>query len=372
MEANQASYFEQIRPLIPAGPGTIEYHNNIEWLLNNPVITRLDEMRLRQHIRATDLLRRRTFQDRMEKNKPISMAELDYPILTGFDSVVIANGRGADVEVCGQDQLMNTRVARDVQEFFEIEPEAILATHLIPGTDGKGNKMSKSLNNYIGINEAPEVMFSKIMAMADDYTPLPGNGHKDPKPIRFGLMRMYMEQFTEIDDTEWAEIEKRMGRSKNPMNPLDVKQLIARFLVGSIYGRDQALVAQNQFIQEYDLLQNRRMAFAEKLSQAGIVDVLSDINFSILLNLGQGQRKLMDQSRVRVIRDDGQAVGVILDRDKIMVSNPDTSKDKRKQIPLTELEFKQWLIDSGVNMNDLLLQNGDAFYSIHLDANLEI
>lgn len=360
VEQNQESYFEQIRPLIPKGvAGQIRYYNNIEWLKDKP-LDQVTLMKLYQEIMATDLLKRRTFQDRMAKNQPISMAELLYPIYTGYDSVVVQ----ADVEVCGQDQLMNTLVARDVQAFFGQEQEAILATHLIPGTDGKGLKMSKSLNNYVGINEAPDVMFAKIMAMADDLTPLERQGRQ--KTVRFGLIRMYLEQYTDIDDTEMAEIMTRLNRTTNGMDPLAVKKLIGRFLVGQIYGREVAMEAQQVFEENYALMQNRRAQFEQRLEEAGgIRGELAGIGFDHIRT--PGIHRIMGNSQVRLLSPDGQTVSVIQGPNKYMVNNPNPSgADRRKQIPLSEGEFFEWAASQGISVNDLILQRGEEFFTIHL------
>jgi tyrosyl-tRNA synthetase len=364
VEENSHTYNQQIEPFIPYGEhvGEIFHYNNAEWLRDRPM-DKLTELRLLQYVNATDLLKRYDFQERIAKHKPVSMAELMYAIYTGIDSVRIGE-RGADIEVCGQDQLMNTLVARTVQEFFEQRPEAILASHLIPGIDGRGKKMSKSLNNYIPVNATPEDMFARIMSMADDYTPLENSQDKQPKPIRWGLMRMYLEQFTEIDDMEWVEIQKRLN--KGTMDPLDVKRLIARRMVGTIYGPEVAFESQQVFDQGFAQLQNKREAFLRKIDEAGVTGELSDLSFNSLLSLGAGQRKLMENSKVRFVNMDGQTVAVVMGRNRIMVANPDTRTDKRKQIPLTDAEFKQWLAESGIDPNALLLQNGEFYFGVNI------
>jgi|GEM_PF-4081629 len=357
---NQKSYFEQVRPLIPVTKrNQIVYYNNKQWLQDNPV-DNITFVKLCQSIMATELLRRRTFQDRMASQQQISMAELMYPIYTGIDSVEVQ----ADVEVCGQDQFMNTLIARDVQAFFGQDQEAILATHLIPGTDGKGLKMSKSLGNYVGINEAPEIMFAKIMAMADDLTPLERKGKQ--KNIRFGLIRMYLEQYTDIDDVEMAEIMTRLNRTSNGMDPLAVKKLIGRFLVGQIYGRDVANEAQQVFEENYALMQDRRAQFELRLEQAGgIRGELNGIGFDHFR--GPGIHKIMGNSQVRLLSADGQTIAVIQGVGKYMVNNPNFGgSDRRRQIPLSEGEFFEWAAEQGVSINDLILQRGDEYFAIHL------
>jgi hypothetical protein len=102
------------------------------------------------------------------------------------------------------------------------------------------------------------------------------------------------------------------------------------------------------------------------VEEVGVTGELPDLTFNTLLSLGAGQRKLMENSRVRFVNMDGQTIAVILGRNRIMVANPDTRTDKRKQIPLTDAEFKQWLAESGIDPNALLLQNGEFYFGVNI------
>jgi tyrosyl-tRNA synthetase len=109
------------------------------------------------------LLEREEFSRRMERAEPISVLELLYPILQGYDSVAVK----ADVEIGGTDQKFNLLFGRDVQESFGVAPQSILTMPILPGTDGV-RRMSKSLGNYVGVTDPPEEMFGKLMSIPDD------------------------------------------------------------------------------------------------------------------------------------------------------------------------------------------------------------
>jgi len=121
-----------------------------------------DLLRLVRTVTIARVLERDDFQHRIEAGRPISMLELLYPVLQGYDSVAV----GADVELGGTDQKFNLLFARDVQQAYGQEPQAIMTMPILPGTDGD-RRMSKSYGNYIAITDAPEEMFGKVMSVPD-------------------------------------------------------------------------------------------------------------------------------------------------------------------------------------------------------------
>ena len=367
VETNQAKYFHQIAPFIPQNPlGSIDYQNNMHWY-SNGALPHTQLIRIFQAISARDLLKRRTFQGRLNEGGDISLAELAYPIYTGYDSVMVK----ADVEVCGQDQLSNTRVARAVQNVLGLPQEAILATHLIHGTDGRGNKMSKSLGNYIGINEDPEVMFTKVMEMADDLMPYSyDNEVTVNQPIRFGLIKMYLEQYTEIDDTEIGEVMSRLGRQENPMDPLSVKKLLGRFLVGIVYGREIAMQAQNVFEENYALMQDRRRKLHEKISESGgVQDILPSVDVGTIWpgGVNGGASRLMKRGGVTIIHPKGGTIAIIHGNDNYLVRDHKAAEGSPKQIPLNYAQFREWLTENGIDLQGAFLRVGDKYYSILIE-----
>jgi tyrosyl-tRNA synthetase len=140
-------------------PDRTEVRRNGEWLEMSS-----DELfRLARRFTVARLLEREEFSRRMERSEPISVLELLYPILQGYDSVAVE----ADVEIGGTDQKFNLLFGRDVQESFGVSPQSILTMPILPGTDGV-RRMSKSLGNYIGVTDSPEQMFGKLMSIPDD------------------------------------------------------------------------------------------------------------------------------------------------------------------------------------------------------------
>jgi tyrosyl-tRNA synthetase len=135
-----------------------EVRRNGEWLAMPS-----DELfRLARRFTVARLLEREEFSRRMEAEEPISMLELLYPVLQGYDSVAVQ----ADVEIGGTDQTFNLLFGRDVQESFGVPPQSVLTMPILPGTDGV-RRMSKSLGNYVGVTDLPEEMFGKLMSIPD-------------------------------------------------------------------------------------------------------------------------------------------------------------------------------------------------------------
>jgi tyrosyl-tRNA synthetase len=153
------------------------------------------------------LLEREDFTKRMKADQPISSLELIYPVLQGYDSVAVRS----DVELGGTDQKFNLLFARDIQRAYEVPEQSIMTMPILPGTDGR-QKMSKSLGNYVGVTEAPEEMFGKLMSVPDGamgtyYELLLGEeqpgGH--PAEAKRALARRLVERFHDADAAKEAE-----------------------------------------------------------------------------------------------------------------------------------------------------------------------
>ncbi|HEX4717671.1 MAG TPA: tyrosine--tRNA ligase [Thermoleophilaceae bacterium] len=144
-------------------PERTEVRRNGEWL-DMPAE---DLFRLTRHATVAQLLAREDFANRWKAQQPISVLELLYPLLQGFDSVAIK----ADVELGGTDQHFNLLLGREIQQAYGVEPQSILTMPILPGTDGVA-RMSKSSGNYIGVDEPPEEIFGKVMSIPDDAMPL--------------------------------------------------------------------------------------------------------------------------------------------------------------------------------------------------------
>lgn len=209
------------------------------------------------------MLERDDFSKRYSGGQPIAIHEFLYPLIQGYDSVAMK----ADVELGGTDQKFNLLVGRQLQETYGQKPQVVLTMPLLEGLDGV-QKMSKSLNNYIGINEAPDEQFGKLMSISDD------------------LMWRYFEL---LSFRSMAEIEKWKQAINEGMNPRDVKFELAKEVIARFHDQTTAEKAQQNFIErfqkgampdempEIDLeADGKGLAIAQLLKQAGLTSSTSD------------------------------------------------------------------------------------------------
>ncbi len=171
------------------------------------------------------MLERDDFAKRYKAGQPIAIHEFLYPLVQGYDSVALQ----ADVELGGTDQKFNLLVGRQLQEAYGQEPQCVLTMPLLEGLDGV-NKMSKSLGNYIGIDESPDAQFGKLMSISDD------------------LMWRYFEL---LSFRPLTEIEGLRGSIAEGRNPRDVKFELAREIVARFHGSSAAEGAQGEFIARF-------------------------------------------------------------------------------------------------------------------------
>src|SRR5437016_6871061 len=160
IDRNARTYLDQAMVILD--PGRTEVRYNGEWLSK---LSYAEVVRLARVITVARMLERDDFAKRMAAREPISISELLYPLMQAYDSVAIE----ADVELGGTDQLYNLLAGRDVMEAYGLEPQVVLTTPLLLGTDGE--KMSASRDNYIGLREPPEEQFGKAMRISDEMLP---------------------------------------------------------------------------------------------------------------------------------------------------------------------------------------------------------
>lgn len=177
---------------------------------------------LAQRYTVARLLERDDFQKRLKENKPISFLELFYPLMQGYDSVKLK----ADIEIGGTDQKFNMLVGRDLQQAYGQEPQVVITTPLLIGTDG-AQKMSKSYGNYIGINESPDEIYGKVMSIPDD------------------IMFSYYELLTDVPLNEIENLKK--GMENGTAHPKDVKSRLALSLVETYHSKKEAIKAKENF-----------------------------------------------------------------------------------------------------------------------------
>src|SRR5215204_6954685 len=181
IDANAETYKKQIFKLLD--PEKTEIRFNSEWM------SKLGSdgfIRLASHVTVKQILERDDFQKRLAEERPVALHELLYPLTQAYDSVALE----ADVELGGTDQKFNLLLGRNLQREYNQEPQVALITPLLEGTDGV-QKMSKSLGNYIGIDEPPQEVFGKIMSISDD------------------LMWRYYELLTDIPVTDINQMRDR-------------------------------------------------------------------------------------------------------------------------------------------------------------------
>lgn len=182
-------------------------------------------------ITLSRLIERDMFQKRINENEPIFMHEMMYPVIQGIDSNAISNVFGScDLEVGGTDQHFNMLVGRDIMEMNNKTPQAVLSFKLLEGLDGK-EKMSKSLDNYVGITDAPHDMYGKIMSIPDS------------------SIVNYFElcTFTPLDEIE--EIKEKLN--SNSVNPKELKMNLAKQIVSIYHGEKASVEAEEDFVNKF-------------------------------------------------------------------------------------------------------------------------
>ncbi|MGN0178222.1 MAG: tyrosine--tRNA ligase [Monoglobaceae bacterium] len=216
VETNAKTYMEQIFKVIDRD--RTEVYFNSEWLGK---MTFADVIELAAKCTVARMLERDDFNNRYTNHKPLYVHEFFYPLMQAYDSVAVK----ADIELGGTDQTFNILMGRNIQKDFGQAPQLTLFMPLLEGTDGV-NKMSKSLNNYIGISEDPGVIFEKVMKIADS------------------LIIKYYNLCTDVHPDEVAKIDNML---KSGANPRDVKMMLAREITTLYAGEKAAADAEIRF-----------------------------------------------------------------------------------------------------------------------------
>ncbi|MED4462359.1 tyrosine--tRNA ligase [Metabacillus fastidiosus] len=215
---NAKTYFDQFGKVLDMEK--VELHYNSEWLSR---LNFEEVIQLAGKITVARLLERDDFEERIALGKPISLHEFFYPIMQGYDSVVLET----DIELGGTDQYFNILMGRHFQEKFDKEKQVALLMPLLEGLDGV-EKMSKSKKNYIGIDESPQEMYGKAMSIPDV------------------LMIKYFELATDLPLEEKQRIKE--GLAAETIHPRDAKMLLSKTIVKMYHGVEAAERAEQQFI----------------------------------------------------------------------------------------------------------------------------
>lgn len=221
VKRNAETYKEQVFKILDPEKTKVVF--NSTWLGQ---LSSYDMIRLASELTVARMLERDDFKKRFESNRPISIHEFLYPLIQGYDSVAMH----ADVELGGTDQLFNVLMGRDLQRSRGQEPQVVLTMPLLEGLDGV-NKMSKSLGNYIGISEAPDSIFGKIMSISDD------------------LMFRYYELLSDLPMAEVQALKAKM--QQGGVHPKAVKVQLAKEMVARFHTPDAAEEAERNFEQVF-------------------------------------------------------------------------------------------------------------------------
>ncbi len=217
VKKNSEKYMEQILTVLDESKTEIRYQS--EWFGK---MTMADVIKLMGKFTLAQFMAHDTFRKRYENGLPLSMHEIMYPILQAYDSVAIE----ADVELGATEQKFNILAGRDMQRYFNMPQQVAILSPILMGTDGK-EKMSKSLNNYIGVLDKPEDKYGKVMSIPDS------------------LIINYYKYATSKTPDEIKKIEETL-KSGN-VNPKFIKQALAKEIVASFHGEEVAQKAEEHF-----------------------------------------------------------------------------------------------------------------------------
>ena len=221
IDENAKTYTDQVFRILDRDKTEVRF--NSEWL---------DQLgfegiiRLASHFTVSQMLERDEFHKRFQEEKPIALHELLYPLSQGYDSVALK----ADVELGGTDQKFNLLIGRELQRHYDQPSQIVLMTPIIEGLDGV-QKMSKSLNNAIGIHELPQEMYGKLMSISDQ------------------LMWRY---WTLLTDMRQSEIDKMQADvASGTLHPMDAKKRLARTIVAGFHGPEAAQAADENWARQF-------------------------------------------------------------------------------------------------------------------------
>jgi len=268
IKKNMSCYLDQIGKVLDVKKAEIRY--NSEWFKK---MDPSELLSIAKVFSVQQMVQRRNFNERWKKQQPISLQEIFYPILQGYDSVAVK----ADVELGGYDQLFNLNTGRDIQRLYSQKPQDIITLKMLSGLDGR--KMSTSWGNVVNISDEPNDMFGKLMSMKDE------------------SMEEYFEICARLDDKELKEIKKKLKDKK--INPKDIKEELAFRIVSLYWGGKKAEKAKQEFknVFKQGKLPSDIKVFYSPLEEYDILELL----FHLGLSKSKGEAKrLIQQGGVRI------------------------------------------------------------------------
>ncbi|MFC0274304.1 tyrosine--tRNA ligase [Metabacillus herbersteinensis] len=279
---NAKTYFEQFEKVVDMEK--VELHYNSQWLSQ---LNFEDVIQLAGKITVARLMERDDFEERIAFGKPISLHEFFYPLMQGYDSVVLE----CDIELGGTDQHFNILMGRHFQEKYGKEKQVAILMPLLEGLDGI-EKMSKSKKNYIGIDESPQEMYGKAMSIPDE------------------LMNKYFELITDFSPNNLETI--KTGMESGNLHPRDAKMLLGKTIVRMYHGIEAAEKAEQQFISVF-----QKGAAPDEMplvewrgnTEMPVIDFLVDIH---LLSSKSEARRMIENRGVKINGDKVEDTGILV------------------------------------------------------------
>lgn len=274
IDRNAKTYMKQAFKILD--PEKTEVVKNSNWLKS---LRFEDILNLTSRFTVARMLERDDFKKRFKSNTPIAIMEFLYPIMQAYDSIAIE----ADVELGGTDQRFNLLMGRELQKELSRKPQIAITMPILVGTDGI-EKMSKSLGNYIGVDESPQEIFGKVMSIPDN------------------IMIDYFRLVTTLDSKEIREIEDNIKKEK--LNPSIAKRKLAKIIIENLYTKNGALKAEENF----DLIFKKKgipdeveeFVINDDIITNGKVKLVNAMTASSLTSSNSEARRLINQGAVRL------------------------------------------------------------------------
>lgn len=270
IKENMKEYLSQIGMILDLKKVEIKY--NKDWFGK----MKAEELiQLAMNFTAQQMIQRRNFKERWDTEKPIGVHELLYPLLQGYDSVVIKS----DVELGGFDQLFNIKAGRELQRVFNQEPQDVMTVRMIYGLDGR--KMSTSWGNVINILDEPKDMFGKLMTLKDE------------------MIIDYFESCTRVPMLQVNEFKNSLQEKE--MNPKDIKKILAKEIISFFYDSKKAEAAEKEFEQVFEDKKLPSEVEEVKIEE----EKMNAQDLLVKLNLASSKgeaKRVIEQGGVRVIK----------------------------------------------------------------------
>lgn len=287
IDANAETYKQQVFKILDEQATEVRY--NSEWLGK---LGYEGTIRLTAHFTVSQMLERDDFNKRFQAEQPISLHELLYPVMQGYDSVALE----CDVELGGTDQKFNLLCGRELQRHYGQKPQIVLMTPILEGLDGV-QKMSKSLGNAIGINEPPQEMYGKLMSISDD------------------LMWKYWVLLTDLKQSEIDAM--RADVASGQLHPMETKKRLARTITAGFHGDAAAANADENWARMFQQnetaedLEEVAVAYADVAGPDGSLQIRVPkllVKLSLAASGAEANRKIAEKA----VRIEGEVIEVLL------------------------------------------------------------